>query len=632
MFKLTFAVVITTATTALAGVLYLELPPSYDAEMVYHPTDEDLTKLHDFVSYELGKLDNEYTCRVIILTKNGKPVLRDFGQQRQQDIETKPTLAHVHFNRGSGWSDKKWDDLWYHLHWVGAPNYYGVYGIAYTDVFGPAYAYDTGYYPPVIEREVDVVLDPDAPTYGYYLASLEEIYLKDWRIPEGGSQEEMVWADTDRAYFTRLMLHAFRGPWPATWDHFGAGTVHAAWLEIQARLYRDGYETHFNDLGHYEKLPNEWDYQRPHYTYYENYNVNGLATAIASFDSSNCHLKDIIRVYRYGACGYCWWKVLHHDPDFIKEWNGELCKLWRLHWPDRPSYEDLYWAAVLHYNGGPIEEKTFTDWFAEQPILSNAWGFEYVCVPLVSKSRVEIFNYERNFCPPQGEPAEYTVEAPGPDEKVIVKKKDWNGSEYEVELHDFSEGYAVWHPPMVSDNGKFTVNSAYWKWYVGPWWEWRCLASGNSYGVNTDEAYQSDEIFAVVADAVNGGGWLQVSYNGTPLGSYEVVKYVARVPNFPGGDEAGAGEYTFSYVPPEGKGYGSNSADPTPTICKDGGCFFDHHSYLSTPGRDAAPGDYNLDNARIERISPSAASDIGFGASLDQRLPSVRRRLPRASR
>jgi hypothetical protein len=40
MFKFTFAVVLTAATTALAGVLYLELPRAYDADMVYHPTDE----------------------------------------------------------------------------------------------------------------------------------------------------------------------------------------------------------------------------------------------------------------------------------------------------------------------------------------------------------------------------------------------------------------------------------------------------------------------------------------------------------------------------------------------------------------------------------------------------------------
>jgi hypothetical protein len=232
--------------------------------------------LRGFVFDELAKLDNDYTCRIVVLTKNGKPVFGPPRLSEEKDIESKPTLGHVHFHRGYGFSDKKWDDVWWHLHWVGEEQgYYGVYGLAYTDVFGPAYAYDTGYEPPVIERVVTINLDYDAPDWGYYIAGLEEIYLKHWRAGDPGEPEEYV--DTDRAYLTRLMLHAFRGPWPATWDQFGAGTVHAAWLEIQARLYRDGYETYFNDLGHYEKV-----FERPYYTYFENYNVDGLRTGLAT--------------------------------------------------------------------------------------------------------------------------------------------------------------------------------------------------------------------------------------------------------------------------------------------------------------------------------------------------------------
>jgi hypothetical protein len=41
MRKLIWVAVLAAATAAYGGVLYLELPASYDAEMVYHPTGQD---------------------------------------------------------------------------------------------------------------------------------------------------------------------------------------------------------------------------------------------------------------------------------------------------------------------------------------------------------------------------------------------------------------------------------------------------------------------------------------------------------------------------------------------------------------------------------------------------------------
>ena len=387
------------------------------------------------------------------------------------------------------------------------------------------------------------------------------------------------------------MLHAFRGPWPAPYDHFDAGTIHAAWLEIQARLYRDGYDVDFNDLGHYEKLPDAPEYQRPYYSYFQNYNCAGLSTSVQHFDANTCHLNNIIRRYRYGACGYCWWKVLHHDADFIKEFNGELCKMHQLLWPVKPNYDQLYWAAQESYDGGQIEGKSFEDWFAAQPILNiPSDHFEYVCAAVTNKDRVEVFNYYRTEY--QGYPEEFPNNADYPGAKILLSKVDWDPSRVcEYQMGNLDEGYGVWSPPMVLDNGKFYVNAEYWElWETGadPE-EWQLLAYSRTYGVNTDEAYETDEIFAVVSDAVNGEGWLDVSYNGSVPVRYPVSKYVARIPNFAGGDEAGAGEYELTYVPP-----GNDSSvvlSHAPIICKDGGCFFDYHVYLSAPDKSGRTSD-----------------------------------------
>ncbi|MGD8719782.1 MAG: hypothetical protein PVH29_13290 [Candidatus Zixiibacteriota bacterium] len=80
MRSIILGVVLLAASAAYGGVLYLELPPAYDAEMVEHPTDDDLTALRDFAREELGKLNNAHTCRVVIFTKDGTPVARRFDE------------------------------------------------------------------------------------------------------------------------------------------------------------------------------------------------------------------------------------------------------------------------------------------------------------------------------------------------------------------------------------------------------------------------------------------------------------------------------------------------------------------------------------------------------------------------
>ncbi len=126
-------IAIVAVTAAWAGEIYLELPANFDAEMVYHPTDADRRALAEFTFSALADLDNSYTVRIVRFTKDGKPISRDYGQGK--DMEAPPTLADVHFLRSWGFSDKQWNDLWYHLHWKGEEQgYYGVYDLARDEV------------------------------------------------------------------------------------------------------------------------------------------------------------------------------------------------------------------------------------------------------------------------------------------------------------------------------------------------------------------------------------------------------------------------------------------------------------------------------------------------------------------
>ena len=97
---------------AYAGLLYLELPVEYPASMVENATPEDEAALLELVKNKLKSLNNEYADRVVILTKDGEAVYK------REDGETDggPYLGDIDFVRGSGWIDRLWADVQWHLY------------------------------------------------------------------------------------------------------------------------------------------------------------------------------------------------------------------------------------------------------------------------------------------------------------------------------------------------------------------------------------------------------------------------------------------------------------------------------------------------------------------------------------
>ncbi|UCH78475.1 MAG: T9SS type A sorting domain-containing protein [Candidatus Coatesbacteria bacterium] len=563
-FKAILAGSLLTSATAYAGLLYVELPPEYPASMVENPSAEDGALLLDFIEAELAKSNNKYADRVVILTKEGEAL---YNREVEYDFGG-PHFGDINFIRGDNWDDRVWADVEWHLYEAGGG--WGTYWIARDAVFGRPFVYSENG-----TRNVTIDLIPSWPTDETYVPSLNKIILQEWRVGPGYDEVD---SDTDRSYLTRCMLHAFRHEWPATWDHFGGGTVYAGWVEIQTIVADLGDELYFNDLAHYEKRPELVEYQRPSYLYFDNFNTYALSTRLGAFDSEWSDVHPEIIKHRYGAAGYCWWKVLQKKPLYIRYFNDELAKIWDETYPEKPTYQDLFVAAGEAWkNAGPgdeIEGKGFNDWLLEQPILRNdAWA-ENSCAVSVYKNKGYIFNYRRdNYWTETGwQEREIANNCTDPGCFVRVTKTRWNGLTVVQEFTNLNQGFKEWNITINDDEGMLKFKAEH---FI----EGNPHIASTAYAVDTAEAYETDEIFGVVTDATNGGGTVSVTKDGAPIGTYPVDKYVFKIPNQGGGLEDGAAEYSISYTPP---GRGIRGASAAAVIEKDGGCYFDARHYVDT--------------------------------------------------
>ncbi len=288
---------LTLAISSGASVLYLELPEGITIEMIQSPTTNDIDIIDEFIISELNRIDKEVADRVVILTKDGKTIYKN--PEPPEDFvfeDTKDGKDNDYYDFGvikispeyGGWTLSEEESIKEAIEYI-QPQCEVVFG-------QPVVQMDYGW------REVHVVKNPDVLNeWGAYVASTDTIYLQGWPMGE----EATVERDTTRAHLTRNVLHAFRWDAVATWDHFGAGMVHAAWLQVQRNLGEGlGVMPMFNDTYHDAKLPDDLEFHRPYYASYEQYNVPELATAKPGFfPEEGGRINTEIKKARYNACG-----------------------------------------------------------------------------------------------------------------------------------------------------------------------------------------------------------------------------------------------------------------------------------------------------------------------------------------
>ena len=402
---------------ANAGVLYLEVPDDISVEIAQNPTPEQDEMIDNFILSELNRIDSEGADRVVVLTKDGDVI-------PQAETQTKGDDGFPFFIEGDlrptndNWGEDEWQSIEEH--------YAAAYPYAKQIFGGPVVAW----YHPDYTRYIEITEFPDMEnTWGAYVMKPDgtnAIWLQSW---PGG--EPSADRDYRRGHLIRNMLSAFRWLALCTWDQFGGGMRHAAWLEIVKAMANNGYLTQFNDTHHDSLLPDDPDYSRPYYASLEQYNTMEMATSLADFFSEKSAVSYKIKHARYGACGYVWWKLYNQGDSFIRSFNSSLTDAWNVHCdkfgPDdeyRPIYDDLYKLAAAAYEdstGQPIHE--FEGWFERQPILTDNVTYGHQLLLTADRNIARVICYERidPYCEIADDPYEGTI-------NVIKRNSYGNGA------------------------------------------------------------------------------------------------------------------------------------------------------------------------------------------------------------
>jgi hypothetical protein len=549
-------VLIAFVTSAFAGILTVEVPVDVGREDVLNPTDEMMTRLNELMCEELKDNPAAVEFGPVAFTKNGEIIAPDLEKDdtdgwsdNRLGFEPAQTPENKFLWPGE---EGSWEVALWHLREVGQPNYNGVYGLA-EDIFGY----------PFWTREIKVEWDETLPVEGYYNCSLTTIYVREWRNwedyltqdPSNGNFHD------DAAVLTRCMLQAWHHYWQAYWDHFGS-MRRAAWIAIHNRLADDGYELGFNDLYHDDQRDD-----RPYYKCLDNYNTEEFGTRLHNWaDNENSRIYDDIKYYRYGAANYCWWKLYKRQPNFMVAFNREFYQ-WlednQFLWPpgDFKTYKTFADAAD---NGTTVEDRQFSDWFLDQPILRCDHWCDDICALAVDRTKARVLAYRRYIDGVTGDEREIGRSTA----RVYTEKQNWQGGTERYHVIDVnSGGYGEWDFPIDNANEAMKVTASY-NIQGGP------SISDLRWGIDSDAAYEDDALYGVVEDAWQGGGTITIKKGGVEQATVPVVGKAFRwAPLTP----SPSGEYELVYTPGRGGARGYNPQ----VVVKDRASYFSDRYYLS---------------------------------------------------
>jgi hypothetical protein len=580
------------ATAAYGGFFRIELPADLTAADVLNPTAAVSARLDTLVREETARHPAYAEYSTVVFTKDREIIYPD-RTENVREGKDQPRLtffpAGEFLNNPGSWAAAEW-----HLYEAGGPTYNGVYDIA-QQVFGfPFFNLD-------VRVEWDPTILPGAylPA-GYYRMDNDTIYIKGWRHYEDYLIQEPSNGDfhDDAACLTRCMLQAWHDKYPATWDHFGA-MRRGAWIAIHNKLADVGYELGFNDLYH--------DDQRDPRFYYkclDSYNTEELATRRSDWAHvETSQLYGDIVYWRYGVAGFLWWKVYQKQPDFFVRFNEYLYDEWEwlqsLPEPQKPEYMHLMACALAADGGNEIEGRSFNDWFLLQPMLRCDHWCDDVCALAVDHTKAKVMAYRRqNF---NG----YEEEVPHSNADVEVKKYRFSGGPPLAmhTVHVNPGGYGEWDFPIhYADEGiKLTATH-----YVGG----GPPTSDARWGIDSDEAYDTDALYGVVTDAVNGGGSVTIKKGGVELATVPVNGCAFR---YTPATMPAPGEYVITYTSGRGE---SRSFNPQKVV-KDVASYFSQRGYLSDQAfagdsdKNGIPDDD--EELLAEKFRPEVVMHIGAG-------------------
>ncbi len=215
-------------------------------------------------------------------------------------------------------------------------------------------------------------------------------------------------SEADEALLTHELFHAFRLNWILTYPQFEEGHAEMGSIEVSKRLCQI-----YGDMCSYVDAY----IHNANFVFHQYYNLPFMGTNLPWLLFYSFAYEPLIGA-RYLTWAYLWMKVLIKNDAFFRNFNDNLCSYSAAAARDL-TYDQLKTdIAQPSFGSGMIENKSFINWFDNQPAFINDYpvssysylNYNIAVVPtyfLGGYYDLEIYYYRRDGYFPFEEPLSY---------------------------------------------------------------------------------------------------------------------------------------------------------------------------------------------------------------------------------
>lgn len=344
-----------------SNIMYMEIPAHLSIEKIVYMDNTTRMELDQVIGQELSnyalasKIPNEVTRKfdlIIILTKNGQPILPDYEMRQKQFLEQqklpKNELSFTFNSPVFPWTPSEMDSLQ-----------------TWLDDFYPTVKAIYGN--PAFNITVNIKKTTAHWASGVYNPSTNELTIKLAAGENLASKQDVI---------VHEMIHAFHDDNIIGFNNYEEGMTRAA--EIEVFVQSGGYI-------------HPWNCNHS-YTYDVFY--DGLNRPAVSAKSGNLLGGSALGLLRYQLAGYAWSKAYLEDPSFFLNFNQEYYDQLTEDPSVRFSEEKL--KEIFRSIKPTIEWQTFDDWYSKQYIMNTNPDTGYTVYTRGNQYTVDYF-YRNEF-------------------------------------------------------------------------------------------------------------------------------------------------------------------------------------------------------------------------------------------
>lgn len=344
-----------------SNIVYMEIPAHLSKEQIVDMDNATRMELEQLTGQELSKkaptskIPNKDMIKVdliIILTKNGQPILPDYETARKQILEKQmPPENELSFTFDSPnfpWTPSELDSL---QKWL-------------NDLYPTAKAI---YGNPAFDITVNVKKTTAYWTSGIYNPSTNELTVRLAAGEDLTSKQDVI---------VHEIIHAFHDDNIIGFNNYEEGMTRAA--EIEVFVQSGGYTHPWNS----------------NHSYSYDVFYDGLNKPAVSGKNGNFWGGSALGLLRYQLAGYAWSKAYLEDTSFFLNFNQEYYH--QLIEDPSVRFIEEKLKDIFRSIKSTIEGQTFDDWYSKQYIMNTNPDTGYTVYTRVNQYSVDYF-YRNEF-------------------------------------------------------------------------------------------------------------------------------------------------------------------------------------------------------------------------------------------